>query len=973
MKCWAVLWAILTLAQGLICSGDCINFIRSSGWRPFVAYRVFSNSSLAVIDTQGRYAVLDASGNTLYQETMNLPIDSITNQRANVVFATISSAGTIFLNLDDGYSYKYSAKAVSLQSPIAKKPIMDLFPIYGLPDMALAGFQAGLMGFSVDFTGSKMDGYNNVNVLITGPSAGTTQSPYNQTYWVRVSVNPLLNEFYIVLTSTTISVGKVILGSPNTMNITNANYLSSMFKQTDAYTIPTSVGTTANYMAYVYYLNPRNPSTYKYTQYLVLHKRGFASTITYTLNDFFVYSVALHPTLPKIYLLTTHGDLYVMAYTPGTPPSITAGYSLVVYGFYFKYAQLDVLSSTTMLLRTIDSLAVYDLTTDTIKYHLSVKPSFGRDIPGGNMMFLVYHNLYVKLYDTSTHAISSSFIYSCAIKEIVLNKAASNPRFYILCKDQVLVYTTATYSLVTSKTIAQIASSITPAVNGIVELFDIDILIYDPTSLVLTAWVTTSGATRETGGMLLTENTLAFINYESLNSDLMCQQISVINRPDQPTTADYLYLNCQDYIKFYMMYSSPIIWYYDVDQDSTVLANYADWDIFNTFSFVGQSTGTKTMNQEQSGVQTISKTFNGQKALIPIAIPTGVLGGFEIYYMPFPYLKGMDKSLGNLTYISFSLTYAYSSLTNNFDYFSTQTYANIQSTNLLPGVPYQNADNIVYVTGGDDYVYYLSLTQCYNDPSLSDYITVSLPPSVSNCASANNFNAANCKLCSPGYYPSADGTTCVAICAAAEWLLNSQCLAMCPIEYYKYSGTPNQCLTPLQCVANSKVIIGDRCTVSTCPTGFTVNATSYCIANTATTAAMWNQVTGPVTACPGGTLYWYHYSQCTPTNNLPTANYKWDSAASPSPGVIYCDPLTHFYDLGSLRCNPTCYTYSWTSATMGKVCASKVACTALAYYTDDTVVPGQCVSSCSSRPLQGHHRLGLRYLLPHRNIFCSVH
>jgi hypothetical protein len=271
------------------------------------------------------------------------------------------------------------------------------------------------------------------------------------------------------------------------------------------------------------------------------------------------------------------------------------------------------------------------------------------------------------------------------------------------------------------------------------------------------------------------------------------------------------------------------------------------------------------------------------------------------------------------------------------DEYSSEVY----SDDIPGGIIYQKADNSVYITDTGDTLTLLSPTDCFYAPSTVDLFDVYGDCLITNCAACNHFNVSQCKRCNSGLLLSPNLNACNSVCNPA-FAIGTQCYQPCPIEYYHYKGPAYACVTDTYCSSTlGKKVLGSQC-VNSCPSGGTTNASNYCVAPTGKAAEASNTASY-VTICPGGELYWEHYKQCTAIGVLPTTGYTTTAT------TIYCDGATHFYDVDSRRCLQTCGLYQGISPTMGKFCSSAVTCTTtLAMYTDSTVSPNLCVSSCSA-------------------------
>jgi hypothetical protein len=918
----------------------CINYMQTSGWTPFVMWRMYSNSSLLVIDQSGRFVVYSSTGSIFYEERVTLPLNPISQNKQHIAFAVFNPSEQLFVVLDDGFSYSYSAGTLSQKTAVNKIDMFNSQMIRGLYSIGLAACSNCIAGFAHNSATGAADIYSMAQ-------QSASNQPLNNSYFTRQSTNPILNEFYIASYSKFIIVGKATPGNPTVINMTNANYATSYFAQNQAYTIGSSIGADANYMAYSFYQNRANLQS-AYPQQIVIHRRGQGTMASEAVTDFHIFSIAHHPTQTKLFILTTRGELYVKSYTGNpTTPTWSVGFSQITLGSYLTYADIEPLDSNTLVFKNEDSMALFDLTTNSFRFHVSRKPTFGRNIPGTSLMFFAYYNFELKLYDTSTHAINTAYSYLGNVRQVIVNPSSTRPRMYLLLVDTFEVYTMGSggtsYTLLTSKSLAQVQSIITPPVTGLSRLNDIDILINNPDVLVVLGLIKNSGssATDGSAAILLTENTLAFRSFAYFVTGGL--ELAGLSLPGTSDTTKEIICGAGIDVMMCLVISpgptfigsTPLI---DI---TFVLSDPMNANLANT-KLVSRYYGNKVLSSinPSPSVYVMMSLQRSSGFAVSVTPPTGI--GYYLVGQPYNHMnmRGIGRSQGNFTgkYLSNQNTaliiYDVSG--------ANSITSRLLSGDIIPGIPYQNSDNIIYVTSGGDAAISISPTECY-DPGVATTLTAYVACSVANCAACNFYSSTNCKRCVPPYILSADGTTCLSACSG--YVLNGICYTACPIEYYKFNtATPKLCYTVAECAAAGKYIIGDRCTVTTCPTGSTANATiaagGYCIPNSATNSITAASDTALSVRCPAGTLYWLHFKQCTAA----IAGYTTDTTALPTPGNMYCDGSTHFYDVDSQRCLQTCGLYTGTHTLMGKICASAVGCGIVGYFSLDSTLT--CLAAC---------------------------
>ena len=160
-------------------------------------------------------------------------------------------------------------------------------------------------------------------------------------------------------------------------------------------------------------------------------------------------------------------------------------------------------------MKTIDSMAVYDIPINSIKINIDRKFTSSRLIPGTDKLFVITHNHNLQLYDISseTPAKDTSFTtLSDSIREVVVNMAAGLPRFYVLTATEVRTYSLTTWTLVAVKTKAQLATDIGGGTT-VISIDDISVMKVNSGLLAVLVW-TVNGGTFDACILLVNEQSL---------------------------------------------------------------------------------------------------------------------------------------------------------------------------------------------------------------------------------------------------------------------------------------------------------------------------------------------------------------------------------------------------------------------------------------------------------------------------------
>ena len=359
---------------------------------------------------------------------------------------------------------------------------------------------------------------------------------HSVSYIQRISANPILSEFYLTQLSNRTSVFKVEYNNatyrfnPRISSTANSFACGGTAYRTESttpfQTITSSIGASANKLAFAgFYARAGGSPMFPQMQYLKIRAKATLTPNTdIIVREYFIWSVAIDPS-DTVFYLTTNGDLYKIA------SSATSISTAVFLGsFFVKFADLEVLSATQLLMKTIDSMAVYDIPTNSIKINIDRKFTSSRLIPGTDKLFVVTHNHNLQLYDISTETPikDTSFVtLSDSIREVVVNTAAGLPRFYVLTANEVRTYSLTTWTLVATKTKAQLATDIGGGTT-VISIDDIAVMKVNSGSLLVLAW-TVSGATYDACISMLNEQTLAVQRNALFNSNA---QFSLISTSD---------------------------------------------------------------------------------------------------------------------------------------------------------------------------------------------------------------------------------------------------------------------------------------------------------------------------------------------------------------------------------------------------------------------------------------------------------
>jgi hypothetical protein len=924
--------AILALASLLHgAAAACFTNARANGLAKIVGYRTFPNQSLAIVDVFARLLIYSSTGTLIRNEKLVLPTDPTTGNEVRVAAAIIGNSSELYLQSAYQDSYRYSAGAVQSTFTYgvgSTRRLSETTFFISLPDMVLTMYW--------DYT--NLAQVNGGHIKQVGFWSIVSPNPLNISYAARVSGNPLTREWAYVGLSKRIFIGGFAWNAAGYWEHSPATTTGKIINDgAGTFTITGSIGLMTGYLSYVRLVRT-STSPPLYDQYLVLRERlPGTNSVTRLITGYYVHCTAIHPTIKVIYLYTTWGDLYSVTFNT---PTLSLGIpTLVLAGAFLRYAEMEVLDSTTLIFKTGDSMATFDLTTNTIRALISVKPSYARDLPGMTKMLVAFQNLYVKLYDSSTHALDAGFTFNGKIREIIVNQDPTKPRFYMLLYSEVRTYSYSggIITLLNTVTTANIFSMISGmGYVSIIALHDIDIFKITTSRLMVLVYAAKS-STEDSVGLFLNEQTLAYLQAFTFPYNDLYFQISI--GPSKVSPQEKINLYAIDYSDMYYFDPPSTLtsqgWWNDAyTYDSTYDSNK---NLMKTVFIPGNVKSSAKWDASQTlNIQTITYfDIDVFRKYYVSPSYSSFRSTYTVYKLSLPRTI-MDSLVGSLALQRATLQPHYM-----FIWWTDEYSSEIAADDIPGGIIYQMADNTVYITDTVDTLTQLSPTDCFSDPSTSALFEVYADCLITNCAACNHFNVSQCKRCNSGLLLSPNLNACNSVCNPA-FAIGTQCYQPCPIEYYHYKGPAYACVTDTYCSSTlGKKVLGSQC-VNSCPSGGTTNASNYCVAPTGKAAEASNTASY-VTICPGGELYWEHYKQCTAIGVLPTTGYTTTAT------TIYCDGATHFYDVDSRRCLQTCGFFQGISPTMGKFCSSAVTCTTtLAMYTDSTVSPNLCVSSCSA-------------------------
>ena len=919
------------------------------------------NNTISVVDITGKLFVFGTSTvrgipNQQYAETLVLPANPSLVGSQQVLAAVTGGSGDILIYLTDGYSYRYFNGGIvaGSQNQISNAPLIysDSTQILGLG--AYVGIANNFALSALGLSGGKL---SNLTTFFSGAQV------VSRHYYTRYSANAATNELLLVARSKFLHY----------LTVTTTGFVSNttgtvQYQDTTAYYISSNIGSTSQYLCYARF-RPQNATGY-FQQDLVAFAKPNGAQSSIIIEHFFVYSVAFVPNLNNlIFVLSTLGDLYSVAYT-GTAMviTLTGAPILVSAGAAGKYFEMATFTNSLLSFTSMGSMSIFDPITNTLAYTISIKPEASRDIRRTPQIFLIYHNFNITLWT----AVSNSYAgwsLSGKIREVVVNYNVSFPRFYVLTDSDVKVFDMGSKALVASKTYAAIGALITGSFI-VKSISDIDILINNPNTLAVLCYCT-NGVQASTFVLFLNEFNLLKIDQFSFSQftapawPMNAAATALATFPDfsgLPTIADVIictYLNTVYLFKYAsnnhsftqpnILGGPPIGFNPSIDPYQSpapiVLGQMVIVQIPGYTKTLAQviSTAPTTYYLSQSSGLFVTQLTNTNPGPIGKQMTAPIVPYQQMKWTSSDSIRGNITSISKVNTLMSAMNYI-----GIWSVVPSVNFNNYIALNLPYGIPYQNSDDSIYISGGTDFAYQLN-PALYLEANAKTATVVrgTILTTVTNCDQALFLNPGVCMTCLPTYFVSSGGTVCRANCNP-QYAYNGNCVTTCPIEQLNdaTSASAYICISPAACTGASKVVFGDRC-ASSCLTGTVANASGYCLPTDPTTALQYSLTPNffalSPNPCPTPWLWWNHFQQCTDPLTLPTTRYSMNATD------IFCDTYTHFYDIASKQCLQTCTLLQGTSTTMGKYCANIATCIGtLQSYTALNRIPNACTSTCNS-------------------------
>ena len=186
-------------------------------------------------------------------------------------------------------------------------------------------------------------------------------------------------------------------------------------------------------------------------------------------------------------------------------------------------------------------MLVYDIPTNSIIINVDTKFTFSRLIPGTDKLFVITHNYKLQLYDISSPLPIKDSSFSDivdSIREVVVNSVATIARFYVLTADTIKTYSLSTWTLISTKTKAQLAVDIGGGA-AVISIDDISGMKANIGLLAVLTW-TVTGSAYDACILLLDEQTLAKQRSMLISSN---SQFSLITTSDAfVTNTDLIFI-----------------------------------------------------------------------------------------------------------------------------------------------------------------------------------------------------------------------------------------------------------------------------------------------------------------------------------------------------------------------------------------------------------------------------------------------
>ena len=960
---------ILTLTGLVGCTkgSPCFTKIKSTSQSSIVAYRYFaSNETVAILDTTRKLSLYSLYGQHLATYELQLPFTNGQDRPWDLALGIIANDSSVHALSLEGKFYRCDASGCtetgSFQLEGNSRTSILQTPSLGFVNL----FSSNDSLYLIQLSDNRISSFasEDANQVLFSPT------PLSRHYTGRISSNPLLSEFALTTLNTNILTLQLSY-SPGSLNSSKSLWKfpfqsslvnSSLFNDSQAYSISSSVASSLLYVAYIKMEIVSDP--FNYNQTLVIRARNDMANKYLEINSkgLNFHSLAFHPSLKRIYLLTTRSDLYFLDFND-SPSLIAVGDpALLCHSLGPRFLDLEVLDPNKLVVKSLNFLAILDiddLSSGFIGVYMR-KPSFMRGMKDGINSIVVYHNSFAKLYNTDNHTFVSGLPDLGKVREVKVHQ--TNPRFYVLLYDSISVYTTSpNISLTTTINFSQIQSLIGPSLL-LKDIKDFEIMSKSDSILSVLLYCNDINSNDLISTLLLLqEDTLGFVKVEVLEPNF--QFYSLLSYPytngSNPTQSllNLIGLDCSLNISYFgdtnvfstytiTQFITPTLGNGDFPLKSSIRTLTSDYES-KTFARLVGSRHISQMRFWGYNNDWFFKASNNQMTTYPLVTNSKMVG--------------LDSIQGNAQ-------------TTHTGWFGDGNLYTTNMTMLVPsyiisneiyyGVAYQSkASNFFYILSGEGLLYRLEHNTCAKNLTLAPDTTYFFSLCFSfNCDTCSLFNMLQCGKCRSGYRL-VNQYSCSSSSCSSSGLYSLQpqqeCRTVCPLDYYKteatITGGDNECLTAQACldIGPSSILYGNQCIDSGCPIGSTL-LSRVCVLDLPDQSAFMSTTKSTIAGCNLPELYWPHYSICISPDKLPSSNYKTDGS------FIFCDPDTHFYDVDTGKCTMTCNKYQGERPDIGRFCSSKAQCVngtppqagtikprlALSMLSNDLNSPPTCDTSC---------------------------
>src|SRR3990167_7498839 len=870
------LWVVTSTAR-------CVDSLKSVGTSKIVGIRFFpSNSSFGVVDFDSRFTIWDKTGKMVHNEFLNL--GTFQDRPIKTNCAVIHPSGSLFLVISDGTTVHYLNGVKS--NPTSFGPLYQANPVWAHPNSCGLQIAVNVHFFTADQTVPQM----------------THSSNFND-FWMnfkilnRISVHGYNGDMFFTYTSKSICPIKLVqvgqLLQPN-------NSAPSCATQTDAsvYSIESSIGSRSDFIVYTR-LNRMSLSNY--TQEIVLRSRTSGTTTIKEFREFRIYSFAIHPTLNKIFAMSSQGALYSFNFDHALV-TLDLAYTEIHPGVNGKYMEMQLIDPTGLLIRSAESLAVYNFTSNTMLV-LVERPAYYKPVPALTTGFLVYENKRITLYDPVAHQETQTLLEANVI-DVAVSPSTTNQAVCVATKTDIRIYTLPTGALVRTRSIQELQ---TYSISTVTRIISIDSVTYrtgSPSTIVVSLFAEFTSAL-DTGSILvmLDEQTLSLsIPAVFYKANPPVHITSIAWGPDPSGgSAEAVFATAPMYT-FWLRYSqatgfvelakNEVTFRYNSDPMDPVSSNY------KSVNYHGQKTVFQT------GSQTVTAFGSGGQSSIYCA---GVTCPSDRQPWIFPYNINSGSAMLETSpspttgHVFWGSAYLLRSV-------DLQNYGRmilIRSESLRQGALYTsmlaNGKNALFVTGGSTSLTSLSPDGCYYGNGEPWHEIFALCD-VLNCANCNMFDPTKCKECNNPYVVSLDETSCDASCAGG-WGFGGKCYNQCPIDTVRSTDASGLCLDVPACGAASKFVQGQFC-VATCASGLSPSG-SYCVCTPGSKVALATssnaQCIPSAQDCPSGEVVWSHTGNCINRLHLPSTDFTIVNNSR-----AYCDPYNFYLEFSTGKCVHSC-------------------------------------------------------------------